>query len=783
MVNSIKISILSCLALFCSGFLVIAQESLPMDIPSETGVSGTFAISNDNVISFNLTDPSPEIEEPAVEEPIIARANNAIRQFQNEAASFLNKVPQMRSEIGYIVRANAPDGTIGFFIKYFFYYALCFAVGGAVNHFGYQKYLVIPRFTKKLEENPSGYSDKIPVLVQRFLFGLGGALLAATVGYVLASFVLGTPANKAVEITSNYIVASFVIISVVVQLWRMVFAPYLPNYRIPKFHPDDPELCSVAAKKMFYWLTTGVILSLGVFLFSNWLEELGVSRTMSGLLLQYLSIGIVGFNIALIITNSRIVTGAILQAKPRSDVSWTTRQLVNNWVAFAIIYSILAWLVMGYRLVVGLPNDVPLIPSAFAILLIVLVVYGLVSYVIEVFFNRRREHQQRSIEEMRAEIIHQSRMENLLDGEPDEEITTQEIEEKIISQNSMESFEDLAQRIAAILAFSSGIYALFKVWRLDSIFAGKSVFGIGYDVMVILFLGYIGYHFVRIWIDTKIHAEVGDKVAPVPGDEGGAGGASRLATLLPLFRNFLLALISVTSILIALTEMGFNVAPLFAGAGVVGLAIGFGSQTLVRDIFSGAFFLVDDAFRKGEYIDIGHVRGTVEGVSVRSFQLRHHLGPLHTVPFGEIQFLTNFSRDWVMMKLPLRVTYNTDVEKVRKLIKKLGQELLEDPVIGGQFLQPLKSQGVIKMEDSAMIIRVKFMTKPGDQWVIRKRVYQDIRDLFEKEDIHFAHREVTVRVADGSAAALTEREKQTLGAAALASDASKDPSDVKTDDR
>ena len=98
----------------------------------------------------------------------------------------------------------------------------------------------------------------------------------------------------------------------------------------------------------------------------------------------------------------------------------------------------------------------------------------------------------------------------------------------------------------------------------------------------------------------------------------------------------------------ALLELGINVSPLFASAGVVGLAIGFGAQTLVRDIFSGAFYLFDDAFRRGEYVDIGTVKGTVEKISVRSFQLRHHLGPLHTIPFGEIHSLTNYSRDWVM---------------------------------------------------------------------------------------------------------------------------------------
>ena len=129
-------------------------------------------------------------------------------------------------------------------------------------------------------------------------------------------------------------------------------------------------------------------------------------------------------------------------------------------------------------------------------------------------------------------------------------------------------------------------------------------------------------------------------------------------------------------------------------------------------------------------------------------QLRHHNEPLHTIPFGEIGHLTNFSRDWVMMKLPLRVTYETDVERLRKLIKKLGQELLQDPELGPKFLQPLKSQGVIQMEDSAMIVRVKFMTRPGDKWGLRTKVFAHIRELFERGGIKFAHREVTVRIAD-----------------------------------
>ena len=163
-------------------------------------------------------------------------------------------------------------------------------------------------------------------------------------------------------------------------------------------------------------------------------------------------------------------------------------------------------------------------------------------------------------------------------------------------------------------------------------------------------------------------------------------------------------------------------------------------------MFSGAFFLLDDAFRRGEYVEVAGITGQVEKISVRSFQLRHHEGALHTLPFGEIRQLTNYSRDWVIMKLPIRLTYDTDVENVRKLIKKLGQEMASDPELGPLFLEPPKSQGVVQMEDSAMIIRVKFKTRPGDQFILRRHVFQRLRAMFIENDIHFAHREVTVRV-------------------------------------
>ncbi len=311
-------------------------------------------------------------------------------------------------------------------------------------------------------------------------------------------------------------------------------------------------------------------------------------------------------------------------------------------------------------------------------------------------------------------------------------------------------------RIGRIIATALLILWIAKLWGLDlqdlaSQGVGAHFAGALVEIIIISFISYGLCELLNIVADRQIAIERvtmgidGDDESQSDG-EGGQGG-TRLGTLMPLVRGAGLIFIIVLSFLAILEQLGINVTPLLAGAGIVGLAVGFGAQTLVKDIFSGIFFLIDDAFRKGEYIDVGSVKGTVEKISIRSMQLRHHKGPLNTIPFGEISYLTNFSRDWIIMKLPLRLTYDTDANKVRKMIKKLGQELLKHPDIGHMFLNPLKSQGVMAMEDSAMIMRIKFTTKPGDQFTVRRFVLDEIHKLFNANGIHFASREVTVRIA------------------------------------
>ncbi len=276
-------------------------------------------------------------------------------------------------------------------------------------------------------------------------------------------------------------------------------------------------------------------------------------------------------------------------------------------------------------------------------------------------------------------------------------------------------------------------------------------------VLILLIADFV-WHVTRAAIDLKL-AETADPGVPNT-DE--ARRRARLRTLLPIFRNVLFVIVVVVAVMMALAAMGVEIGPLIAGAGVIGVAIGFGAQSLVRDVIAGVFYLLDDAFRVGEYIQSGNYKGTVESFSFRSVRLRHQRGALYTVPFALLGAVQNQSRDWVIDKLTVGITYDSDIDKARKLIKQIGLELAEEPDFKPLILQPLKMQGVDAFGDYAVQIRMKMMTLPGENFVIRRQALAMIKKAFDANGIKFAF--PTVQLAgDG--------EPTTLANAAIAQQA------------
>ncbi|MEM7439131.1 MAG: mechanosensitive ion channel domain-containing protein [Pseudomonadota bacterium] len=339
-------------------------------------------------------------------------------------------------------------------------------------------------------------------------------------------------------------------------------------------------------------------------------------------------------------------------------------------------------------------------------------------------------------------------------------------------------------RIGRVVLICAVFILISEMWDIDLVDAaggavGQQVTARLLNFLITIFLGYLVWELISLWTNRLLARELTeagidlDSDEPAGGDGGGAG-LSRLATVLPILRLVASVVIWVVTGLVALSELGVDTTPLLAGSAIVGLAIGFGAQALVKDVVGGIFFLIDDAFRMGEYIMIGETKGTVEKIALRSLQLRHHLGAVHTVPYGEIPQVTNHSRDWVMMKLKFTFPFETDANVIKKIFKKIGAEM-QEAYYAGDLLQTWKSQGVIDVDDVGVVIRGKFMAKPGAQWVIRKDVYNRVQKAIEAAGIAFARKEVRVQFPTGDGPGDMTEDEKTRIAAAVAEASSETP--------
>jgi len=220
--------------------------------------------------------------------------------------------------------------------------------------------------------------------------------------------------------------------------------------------------------------------------------------------------------------------------------------------------------------------------------------------------------------------------------------------------------------------------------------------------------------------------------------------ASRAISVISLVQGVLWGALILLAGLIALSQSGVDLGPMLAGAGVVGLVIGLGAQSLLKDILAGIFYVIDDAFRIGEYVEVGNLRGTVERLSLRSMQVRHHRGALHTIPYGAVPSITNYSRDWVIVKFQFQLPLDTDVLRVKKIVKQVSASIMEEDDFGPYILEPLKFQGIDDVDLFGLMVRLKFMAVPGEQFVMRREMLRRLQQAFAENGIEFAKRSVTV---------------------------------------
>jgi moderate conductance mechanosensitive channel len=226
----------------------------------------------------------------------------------------------------------------------------------------------------------------------------------------------------------------------------------------------------------------------------------------------------------------------------------------------------------------------------------------------------------------------------------------------------------------------------------------------------------------------------------------GKGGA-RARTLLPLFRTTAFIVLTVLAGLVILTQVGINITPLLAGAGVVGLAVGFGSQKLVQDVINGVFMLIEDTISVGDVVDLGggHA-GAVESISIRTIRLRDGNGTVHTIPFSEVKTVNNMTRDFAKGLFEVEVAYREDIERVIAAMKEVGESVSNDKALAPVIIEPFSIIGVDKVKGSGVVVLGQISTLPGKQWDVSRAFNRALKHRFTELGIEMPSGKTTVYI-------------------------------------
>ncbi|NWA92307.1 mechanosensitive ion channel family protein [Pseudomonas sp. D8002] len=277
-----------------------------------------------------------------------------------------------------------------------------------------------------------------------------------------------------------------------------------------------------------------------------------------------------------------------------------------------------------------------------------------------------------------------------------------------------------------------------RVWGLSLI---RFTEGDGHEISVKLFglAGTLLFAWL-IWIlsDTAIHH------ALTRSRKGLAN--ARAQTMMPLIRNVLFVTIFIIAAIVALANMGMNVTPLLAGAGVIGLAIGFGAQSLVADLITGLFIIIEDSLAIDDYVDVGGHLGTVEGLTIRTVRLRDIDGIVHTIPFSEIKSIKNYSREFGYAIFRVAIPYNMEIDDAIKLMRDVGQKMRNDPLQRRNIWSPLEIQGVESFESGSAILRARFKTAPIKQWEVSRAFNLSLKRHLDEAGLDLATPRLSVQV-------------------------------------
>jgi small conductance mechanosensitive channel len=320
-------------------------------------------------------------------------------------------------------------------------------------------------------------------------------------------------------------------------------------------------------------------------------------------------------------------------------------------------------------------------------------------------------------------------------------------------QNRLNAFVPRLLKTIRLAVFLGTLLLLLDIWGVLSVVewfiseAGVELLSSYGSAFLVLLVSFVVWLAVMSWVDLRLQSRSGYVVT------------ARERTLFQLFRNAMTVVIAVMAVLLALSEIGVEIGPLIAGAGVVGLAISFGAQTLVKDIITGAFIQIENAINEGDVVTVAGITGTVEGITVRSVRIRDINGTTHIIPFSSVDMVSNFMRGFSYHVALIGVAYDTDITHAKEAMEEAFRRLKETE-FGPKIIGDFEMHGVTNFGASSIDIRGRIKTIPGDQWSIGRAYNEFVKQVFDERGIEIPFPQVTYHSAAPSSSDEEKKAKQ-----------------------
>jgi small conductance mechanosensitive channel len=637
-----------------------------------------------------LTQAQQTAESPHITDGIGARMLSLISErveiVSNALAEAGEAIQAAPAALEWVARQAADPTSRGRWIeialKVFLVLGLSTAVEIAVIRF-------LGRFRHRLaEQTRNGWSVKTLAILGRAILELLPILAFAAAAYSILPLTEPREATRLIVLT---LVNASVIARAILALGRIIISPGLARLRPLPLGEETANYAQIWLRRVTNVAVYGYFLAQGLLL-------VGVPATIYQILLRVIGLLLAAMAIVLVLQNR----GPVGQWLGGGGGSIARIRLVDVWHLLAILMVILLYLVWSF----AVPGGVEFLLRAFVATAVILLAARLLTAGIDKAVRRGFA--------LNAEL---SRRYPGLEARANRHLP-------------------MLQRLLTAVVWIFAVSALLEAWGVDSFGwlgseSGRRITGSLVSILLVLAIVWLAWEI----LDTTLERYLEER-----GPDGQTVDRSaRMRTLLPLIRNVVRVVLVTMGLLVVLSELGLNIGPLLAGAGVVGLAIGFGAQTLVKDVITGFFILIEESISVGDVVALDGHSGVVESMTIRSVRLRDVSGSVHIIPFSSVLTVVNMTKEYAYAMFDIRISYEDDADAAFGAIQQTARHMQQDETFAPMILAPIEVLGIDGFGDLGVLLKSRMKTRPGKQWAVQREFYRRVKLDLANAGIEMPH--------------------------------------------